>query len=167
MAQGDPRGVGVVPDRGVEILLETFAVRTHCPTWNFGGSIDATKEALQSERIKRRVLVGKNVCHRCTYNAALDEAIAEATTSESLGCPPEKIEALRLVQKMTKLGKKLHDPLAFTTLVNEDVCDLVEVEVSVNGRNEWGSTLPAVGSRTNTYAAVDFSFDRFVDTILE
>ena len=63
-------------------------------------------------------------------------------------------------------SKKLHDPLAFSALLDEGVCSLVEVTVESrigDTGHEWGSRLC---QGTGTFAAVDYDHDRFVAVIL-
>uniref|UniRef100_A0A7S4S041 Inosine/uridine-preferring nucleoside hydrolase domain-containing protein n=1 Tax=Ditylum brightwellii TaxID=49249 RepID=A0A7S4S041_9STRA len=167
VAQGGFCGGGVVPP-GTS-TMKKFEGLTHVQTWNFGGSRDATLLALSSGEIGRRVLIGKNVCHRCQYNDEFD-ALLKSCLSEMRPSPHKN--ALQWIDRALSAHytgnahgtrhKKLHDPLAFATLLNESVCDLREVEVSVQ-KNCWGSTLR---DETNTFAAVDYSYASFVATLL-
>ena len=56
-------------------------------------------------------------------------------------------------------NKKLHDPLAFAMVLDEEVCALREVAVD-RRQGKWGSTLAA---GTNTFAAVQA---RFLDSLV-
>uniref|UniRef100_A0A7R9Z176 Uncharacterized protein n=1 Tax=Pseudictyota dubia TaxID=2749911 RepID=A0A7R9Z176_9STRA len=125
--------------------------------------------ALSTDKIGRRVLVGKNVCHRCKYDENFDGSlrarIAEMPQSQYKTALQWVQRALSSSYGGSKLSpgkaKKLHDPLAFATLLDENVCVLREVSVGRKG-GHWGSVLC---DGTRTFAAVDYSSDSFLDSL--
>lgn len=179
VAQGGFCGSNVVNDDDNETKVETlpqFVGRTHYPSWNFGGCIDGALRALQADEttIGTRILVGKNVCHRCVYQREvleprLEEWVDVAAAARGRGKNQKKIHQQRQKAaawiQQTRQNKKLHDPLALATLIDpEGVCELREVRVDVQDETKhWGSTL-CPGTRT--FAAVDYSHERFLDAIL-
>ena len=90
VGQGGFCGVGVVPDTAP--TLPAFAGRRFYPTFNFGGNREAAEAALASKSIGRRVLVGKNVCHRCEHGAKDQARLGAAIRSMPRG---PHVEALR------------------------------------------------------------------------
>jgi inosine-uridine nucleoside N-ribohydrolase len=189
VAQGGYCGFNFARD-GSEVISK-FAGLTHVAFWNFGGSRDATLAALQAsqEIISRRVLVGKNVCHACIYDEYFDcrlkEYLAENANdgrkkAKASSKDHQYLQALQwldniLTAKYRKGGsitnrKALHDLLAFATMIDENVCELVEVAVDVTEDNRWGA-VPAtkagetIGS-TRTFAAIAFDGTAFVDALL-
>ena len=180
VGQGGFCGAGVVPP-GVPTLPKFSGTITHVSTWNFGGAIGATEAALASPSISRRVLAGKNVCHRCEYTAdfAADlgtqiarlDVARRGTRGDSGPGGPDHLRALRWFRDAmsgfyrcgkSPQNKKLHDPLAFSMVLDESVCTLREVAVD-RRQGKWGSTLAA---ETNTFAAVNFDQARFLDSLV-
>ena len=153
VAQGGFCGVGVVPDGAP--TLPQFAGKTHCATWNFGGSKDATLRALASDAIDRIVLVGKNVCHRCEYTQELHWLVQHGTTT----CAPNA-RAMQLFHQAMEhyieksRNKKLHDPLAAMCAVDEGIVSLREVLPDRDANNSWGAVLC---EGTGIFAAVDLT----------
>mmetsp|Transcript_4640 Transcript_4640/g.7191 ORF Transcript_4640/g.7191 Transcript_4640/m.7191 type:complete len:428 (+) Transcript_4640:53-1336(+) len=164
VGQGGFCGEGVVP-KEVPVLPK-FAGCTHVNTWNFGGGVEATMTALQSQQITRKVLVGKNVCHRCKYDSLIDQRL-QSYVRESSSKPHQKaiqwIQHAMSCQYSNKKLKKLHDPLAFATLLDEGVCTLREVEVQVQD-GKWGAVL---SEGTAIWAAVDYDTDMFISAVME
>lgn len=167
VGQGGFCGEGVVPNDVP--TLPQFEGRTHVQSWNFGGSVNAAMLALESPDIFRRVLVGKNVCHRCRYNDRAEARLRARISDMPASKHKEALEwihkALSAYTKDDGFGtkeKKLHDPLAFATLLDEEVCNLREVRVGREG-GCWGSVLC---DGTNTFAAIDFSYDFFLAALL-
>eukprot|EP00121_Abeoforma_whisleri_P010517 Awhi_evm2s9701 len=174
VGQGGFCGEGLIPD--TVSTLRQFQGKTHISTWNFGGSREATLLALNTKNITNRVLVGKNVCHRCLFDEETDERLRSHI--KRMKPSPHK-SALDWISKCLSTHylsnsyrtsskgdgnrfKKLHDPLAFATLIDERVCLLREVEIDVI-KGSWGST---ACEGTNTFAAVDYSHDLFIDVLL-
>ena len=123
-------------------------------------------------------MAGKNVCHRCEYTANfaadLDARIAKLDAARS-GVRGDRgsghLRALRWFRDAmngfyrhgkSPKNKKLHDPLAFAMVLDEEVCALREVAVN-RRQGKRGSTLAA---GTNTFAAVDFDQARFLDSLV-
>eukprot|EP00542_Grammatophora_oceanica_P020466 CAMPEP_0194041244 /NCGR_PEP_ID=MMETSP0009_2-20130614/13149_1 /TAXON_ID=210454 /ORGANISM="Grammatophora oceanica, Strain CCMP 410" /LENGTH=397 /DNA_ID=CAMNT_0038684663 /DNA_START=15 /DNA_END=1205 /DNA_ORIENTATION=+ len=192
VAQGGFCGEGVVPDSIP--TLPKFEGLSHVQTWNFGGSKEAAMLALQSEKIKRRVLVGKNVCHRCTFDGDMERrlqsrAAGERSNKRDGDDDPGHTAAIKWIYtaissryspkdmneggdsmdgaRKQKNSKALHDPLALATMLDEDTCSLRQVEVThvqECGHTLWGSELAEEDSRT--FAAVDYDHTRFVNSLL-
>lgn len=166
VAQGGFAGEGVVPrDR----QMEKFAGKTTCPTWNFNGNVVAAHAALGSAAIRRRVLVSKNVCHRSVYDAALHAALAAAVAEAEARGAVRRCAALRLVHTSMETylqhkpgGKKMHDPLALATALNEAVCQLAEVDL-FREAGGWGARLSPGSS---TWISVDYDDEAFRQTLL-
>jgi len=182
IAQGGFCGSNVIDDSSSEVMptLPEFVGHTYYPSWNFGGSIESALFALQSEQIGKRILVGKNVCHRCVYTDEMEQRVKEwaggAAASQQQrpgknkrrGALNQKIQQQRQTAAawilQTRKSKKLHDPLALATLVDEEnVCTLREVRVEMEDQTRhWGSVL-CPGTRT--FAAVDYDHERFLDAL--
>ena len=142
-------------------LFEKFRGRDFCRTWNFGGDVRSTELALASPAIGRRVLVGKNICHRDDnrYSSALHDRIRSAAARTG---HKQQQKALRLLHRCMseyggkrKKGKLLHDPLALSACIDESIFTFVEAKVKYDRQSRgWGS-FPKEG--TGTRVAVDFS----------
>lgn len=168
VAQGGFAGEGVVPQH---LQMPKFQGKVSCATWNFGGNCKAAQEALSSFAIGRRVLVSKNVCHRTQYDEAFHKAVGDAVTRAEIESPASsRCRALRLLRQSMdkyrrnqKKAKKLHDPLALATALDESVCELAEVSL-FRDRVGWGSVL-ADGS--GTWISVDYDDDKFRAVLLD
>lgn len=124
--QGGFAGEGVVPR---ELQMDKFAGKTTMSTWNFGGNITAAKAALSSAAIKRKVLVSKDVCHRVVYNNELHAGFGEAVDKARAQEMERRAVALGMLHaamdtylKLNSGGKKMHEPLALATALDESVC---------------------------------------------
>lgn len=162
VAQGGFAGEGVVPRR---LQMDKFLGKKSCPTWNFGGNVQAAEAALANPSIGRRVLVSKNVCHRVVYDAELHEAIRSAAEGAAASHNASRATALRLIfnaMEQYQKEKKLHDPLALATALDESVCTLAEVRV-FREKTGWGSCLQ---EWTNTWISVDYDDTAFKSALL-
>lgn len=144
-----------------------------CPSWNFGKGRQAekTSAALASPAIARRVCVSKNVCHRTLYDATWNEAVWSAVERAKVRGDGRRAKALGLLHKVMTWygehhpkGKKIHDPLALAVALDESVCELREVVLERNPKNDWGARL-APGS--GLWMPVDYSDARFKAALLE
>eukprot|EP00286_Rhodomonas_abbreviata_P001584 CAMPEP_0181289056 /NCGR_PEP_ID=MMETSP1101-20121128/678_1 /TAXON_ID=46948 /ORGANISM="Rhodomonas abbreviata, Strain Caron Lab Isolate" /LENGTH=419 /DNA_ID=CAMNT_0023393251 /DNA_START=228 /DNA_END=1487 /DNA_ORIENTATION=+ len=165
VAQGGFASKRVVPEHC--ITLPQFAHLEVCRTWNFGGNISAAKAALHSKRIGRKVLVSKNVCHRVKYDKEWHTFLAKVL--ERIPAGTSNRAALELVHaamtsylEKRKGGKKMHDPLALSVLLDERVCYLKEVEM-FERRGQWGCSM-SPGS--DTWISVDYDPLIFSSTLL-
>jgi len=169
VAQGGFAGEGVVPSN-----IETpFRGMTYCRTTNFGSDPRAAHRALRSKSIGRRVCVSKNVCHRTLYADGADgwHGAVLAALRATRGRPGRR-SALELMHKAMSNylartgGKKIHDPLALATALDESVCTLCEVELGSCGPKDeqWGCW-PRQGS--GTWISVDYSEAKFRTTLLQ
>jgi len=102
------------------------------PEFNFNGCPWAAKELVETRRVQKRMLVGKNVTHQVVYDDELHERLRVAgEQNRPLGLAHE-LMALR-----SERAKKLHDPLAAVALVRADVCTWQEV-APVKRNGCWG-----------------------------
>lgn len=170
VGQGGFAGEGVVPP---ELQMEKFRGMTYCSTWNFGGNPKAAHAALACDAIALKILVSKNVCHRAEYDEmlhrALEDAVARAPRHSmqeiSLGTLLEAMVASKYTPFIHREGgsvddrsttlKKIHDPLALATALDNNVCTLVEVRVKTN-KGKWGSSRCAPGDNSGVYISIDY-----------
>jgi pyrimidine-specific ribonucleoside hydrolase len=128
--------------------LSKFRGLRTCPTWNFGGNVNAAHAALSSDAILRKVCVSKNVCHDVVYDAEWHQVLAAAVQAHSAADPRcRRASALGMIHdRMGEYlrnkpgGKKLHDPLALAVALDESVCQLAEVSL-FSEKGHWGSVL--------------------------
>ena len=167
LGQGGFAGEACAQAAGVA-LFEKFRGKDFCATWNFSGDIRSAELALRSPAIGRRVLVGKNICHRDDnrYSRALHHKVRDAAAATA---DQAQEKALKLLYhcmdgyRSTK-GKLLHDPLALSACINPSIFKFIEAKVKYSPQKRgWGS-FPQKG--TGTQVAVDFSPARFVETML-
>jgi len=153
VGQGGFAGVGVVPEH---LILKKFKGKVTCPTFNFNGDPQAALALLSSDRIKKILLVSKNVCHDVYYDKSHHNSFIPFTKGMELFY---KIMEIYL-QKNDH--KKLHDPLAATVALNNDICSFEEVEV-YREKGEWGSKLK---KGTNTFISIDCNKNLFFEILL-
>lgn len=75
VAQGGFAGDSLVTP---ENRLAKFAGRETCPTFNFNGDVQGALLALSSNKIVKRTLVSKNVCHGISYDSSFHEEFKKA-----------------------------------------------------------------------------------------
>lgn len=165
LAQGGFAGDSLVAP---EHRLTKFAGRETCPTFNFNGDVLGALLALSSDKILKRTLVSKNVCHGITYDYAFHEEFEKALHGKltyedgdhtSMGLI---FKTMRSYLKRHPKGKMLHDPLAACVMINPDICTFEEVEV-YRSKGEWGAR-KAHDTRTKISVAVDIK--KFQETFL-
>jgi pyrimidine-specific ribonucleoside hydrolase len=141
VVQGGFAGDSVVPE---EHRLEKFKGKETCATFNLNGDVKAGLHVAETNLIKKKIFVSKNVCHGVVYDQAMHYRMLpdkNAYTGLSL-----------LYLGMTRYleyhpnGKAFHDPLAACVAIDESICTLAEVEV-YRQKGEWGSILKP-GSNT-------------------
>ena len=107
VGQGGFAGDNVVPK---EYRLEKFDGMNTCPTYNFNGDPKSALKLLESENIKERFLVSKNVCHGVVYDKELHDRLRPHVDKH----PGLKWMWLGMGRYLKKHAhKKWHDPLAF------------------------------------------------------
>ena len=156
VAQGGFAGDSLVAP---EDCLEKFAGRETCVTFNFSQYSKGAKAMLASDRIGRRELVSKNVCHGVVYDHDMHERVRplkDATAGLKL-----MHEGMDLYLDRTGQGKMFHDPLAACVVVDPTIVTFREVEL-YSQKGEWGA-MAADGS--NTFISVAVNEDRFFETL--
>jgi len=73
VAQGGFAGDNIVEP---EFRMKKFEGMITCATYNFGGDIAAADKALNTNKIKERLLVSKNVCHSLCYDKEFHKKLA-------------------------------------------------------------------------------------------
>jgi inosine-uridine nucleoside N-ribohydrolase len=152
VAQGGFAGDNIVPP---EKRLEKFDGKLVCPTFNFNGDPKAALALLESNKIEKRICISKNVCHGVYYTSELHkkyETVKDLTPGTKL-----IYKAMDIYLSKKKEGKKLHDPLAACTALDESVCELVEV-MPYRVKGQWGSKLI---KNTRTWISIDYDRDLF------
>lgn len=117
--------------------------------FNFNGCAEAAMEFAQSRSIQRRLLVGKNVTHHVLYDEDLHRQLREAG---------RRSRPLALAAELMTLrypgAKKLHDPLAASALLREEIFQWQEV-MPLRRNSEWSSTaMPGSGIWAATSADI-------------
>lgn len=168
VAQGGFAGEGVVPE---DMQMDKFRGMHTCRTWNFGGNVPAAKAALASMAITRKVCVSKNVCHSVYYDDEFHAALRAALDVQVTHAPhgPQAVAFRMMYDAMDDYlrhkpgGKKLHDPLAFATSLDESVCELAEVELYCQ-KGQWGARL-SPGS--NVFISIAYDASKFKAALLD
>jgi pyrimidine-specific ribonucleoside hydrolase len=159
VAQGGFAGDSVVPP---ELRLPKFAGRETCPTFNFNGAPLLAEEMIASDRIGKRFLVSKNVCHGVIYDQAMHARVA-ALPARTPGMNLV-YEAMSVYLSRRPEGKAFHDPLAAAVAIDRDVCTFREVEV-YRERGAWGAR--DAGRNTATFISIDIDRERFFGVLTE
>ncbi len=159
VGQGGFAGDNVVPE---EHRLEKFKGRITCPTFNLAGDISAAQNLLTDDRLKRRTLISKNVCHGVAWDRAFHDRVKAL---------PRRTDGLELcLQGMDQYlrkkpeGKLLHDPLAMAYAINRDVCEVTNVHL-YRERGEWGSQIPPFTNDLNAWISISVNRERFFETL--
>jgi len=157
VAQGGFAGDNIVPEN---LRLQKFDGMLTCPTFNFNGNPKGAEFLLNTYRIKKRVLVSKNVCHGVVYTKDLHNKYYNIKdTSE---CTKLIYKAMDIYLKKHPNGKKLHDPLAACTAINQNICTFKEVKM-YRRKGKWGANLD---DSTNTWISIGVDEDLFHKTFL-
>lgn len=145
-------GDNIVPP---EKRLPKFDGKEVCPTFNFNGDPKAAELLFASDKVKKRICVSKNVCHGVYYDKNLHEKYMEVKDKT----PGTQLvfKAMSTYLKKKPEGKKLHDPLAACTALNEKVCELIEVS-PFRRKGQWGAKL-VEGS--NTWISISYDKELF------
>lgn len=155
-AQGGFAGDNVVPE---EYRLEKFNGMITCPTYNFNGDPKGALYLLDSDRINRKYLISKNVCHGVKYDKEFHKKV-EPYQNESLGLKLIYDGMSKYLRK--KDAKAFHDPLAACTVADPSICKMTRVSM-YREKGKWGAK-PEYYSDTFISIAVDM--DKFVETLV-
>lgn len=127
------------------------------PEFNFNGCRWAAQKFVETDLFERRLLVGKNVTHRVSYDDTIHERLGNAgNTSYPLALAHELMS-----MRSQKRRKKLHDPLAASAVVREDLFRWEEV-LPTERDGKW-SSMPQRG--TGIWAATDVDENWFRDLL--
>lgn len=157
VAQGGFAGESVMPPENV---LDKFRGMERCQTFNFNGDINGARLALSSERIKKRFLVSKNICHGVVYDEHVHRFVGKYKDRWTGLNILHNGMGIYLAKK--KEGKKFHDSLAACVAIDRDICEFREVSV-YHRKDGWGSSLC---EGTNTFISVDVDQEKFWNTLI-
>jgi len=157
VGQGGFAGDNVVAP---EHRLPKFVGKITCPTFNFNGDTKSAFLLLETENISKKILVSKNVCHGIAYDNEMHERF-RPVKDKSIGLSLI-YSGMDLYLKKHKDGKLFHDPLAAAVMINNSICEFVEVEL-YRERGEWGSRPQ---NKTNTFITVSLDKEKFIETML-
>jgi hypothetical protein len=152
---------GFAGDNLVAEPLEKFRGRLTCPSFNPGGAPRDTLALLDSPRIGRRLFVSKNVCHGVVWTRELHAALLEHLSGPARTGLATMIAALDRYLLDKGVGKAMHDIVAAACVLDQRVCEFVEVEI-YRQKGEWGAR---AASGTNTWISVGFDEQRFLATL--
>lgn len=168
MAQGGFAGYNVVPE---EHVLPKFKNKLTFPTYNFGGSIKESSNALKHDGIKKRMLCSKNVCHNVIYDNELKTRLIDYIDTNK-DKNKNKYISIKLIYDALDRGyrgrnnrgegKKLHDLLPAICITYPDVCEWRQVEL-YNDKYGWGSNIK---EGTNTFISVSHDKQKFIEYLL-
>jgi inosine-uridine nucleoside N-ribohydrolase len=133
VVQGGFAGDSVVPE---EYRLEKFKGRETCPTFNLNADVEAAKLVVDTQQIKLKRFVSKNVCHGIIYDQEMHERIKPHRNNN----PGLKmmVEGMQFYLKNKPSGKAFHDPLAACVAIDPTICKYAEVEI-YREKGEWGA----------------------------
>jgi inosine-uridine nucleoside N-ribohydrolase len=120
------------------------------PEFNLNGCKWAASEFVASKRLRKKLLVGKNVTHQVLYDDDLHRQLQLAGAGNRPLALAHELMALR-----PDRTKKLHDPLAAAAMLREDLFEWQEV-MPVKLKNNWAS-ISCAGSGTWAATSVDIS----------
>lgn len=149
VVQGGFAGDQVVPE---EFQLEKFKGRNTCPSFNLNADIPAALHIIETNQIKKKTFVSKNVCHGVIYDQTMHERIKPHRHNNpgiSL-----LVDGMEFYLKNKPSGKAFHDPLAACVAIEPTVCEFREVQI-YREKGEWGSKL-----RDGTNMFISVSVDR-------
>jgi pyrimidine-specific ribonucleoside hydrolase len=107
----------------------------------------------ETNLIKKKIFVSKNVCHGVVYDQAMHYQIAPDKNAYT-GLSLLYLGMSRYLEDHPN-GKAFHDSLAACVAIDESVCNFAEVEV-YRQKGEWGSKLK---ESSNTFISI--SVDRW------
>lgn len=161
VAQGGFAGDNIVPK---EKRLSKFDGRITCPTFNLSADINAAHIVLNTDLIKEKYFVSKNVCHGVIYNDEMHRLLEPIQDrSQSL----KEIYHMMSVylNRRGKTGKAFHDPLAACCAIDLSIGQWRDVCLYMDGKTkEWGSNL---SDPPNVRIIVDYDHQKFLDTLFQ
>lgn len=153
--QGGFAGSNIV---AIEDQLKKFEGKESIRTFNFCCDIPSAMTVLNSNRVKTRHLVSKNVCHGTAYDSSLHDKITNVKKGISLQRIYDGMD-MYLVRKKKKM---LHDPLMALSFLNPNICNFEEIEMSEKS-GEWKAD---VKKGTNTFISVKCNYNQFYSNLV-
>lgn len=129
--QGGFAGDNVVPP---EHRLPKFNGRETCPTFNLNGDVEAARTLIQTERIRYKKFVTKNVCHGVFYDRAMHDRLPSGAHA---GLDLLK-EGMEVYFQRQPDGKALHDTIAAALAICPWAATWVEGKI-FRRKGEWGT----------------------------
>jgi pyrimidine-specific ribonucleoside hydrolase len=158
VGQGGFAGDNIVPE---EKRLEKFRGKTHCPTYNFNGNPVAAKYLLESDRIERKILVSKNVCHGVVYDKEFQEKLTPFI-QRYVGLIFIHQDIMDDYLKKHE-GKKFHDPLAGLVAIDESICEFEKNVVLERVQGGWGCKKV---EKSDIQISIDVDRKKMFDTLI-
>jgi len=134
VVQGGFAGDSVVPP---EHRLAKFAGKETCPTFNLNADRKAAQLVIDTNQIRCKRFVSKNVCHGVIYDQEMHERI-KPFKDRNVGLAMMYAGMEHYLQN--KSGKAFHDPLAACVAIDATICGWAEVALYTQ-KGEWGSRL--------------------------
>ncbi len=156
VAQGGFAGQNVVPEA---YQLEKFKGMLTCPTFNFNGDPSTALKLLSNENIIEKRLISKNVCHGVIYNQEMHEKFSYFKNN-SVGLNLI-YNGMSLYLEKNAFGKKFHDPLAACVLIDESVCEFVQVEM-FRKKGGWGCNFK---ENSSTWISIYGNIDKMIQIL--
>ena len=159
VVQGGFAGDNIMPP---ELILEKFAGKITCATYNLGGDKEAALYITANRaNIGVQHYISKNVCHGVCYNQELhDKLLPIVDEKKNLGLA-FVYRAMSIYLKNKPQGKLFHDPLAAAVAIDNSVCDFVRVSL-YREKGEWGSRLD---EDSNCYISVKYNKEKFENVL--
>lgn len=161
VVQGGFAGDNVVP---VEYRLEKFKGRITCPTFNLNADIKAALHIAETEQIKLKRFVSKNVCHGIVYDQEMHERI-KPFRNDNAGLNL-MVDGMELYLGKKPSGKAFHDPLAACVAIDPRICKYAEVEI-YREKGEWGCrNIERNGDVSDTFITIAVDREKFEKVLI-
>lgn len=147
VCQGGFAGDNVVPK---EHRLSKFDGKITCPTFNLNGDVPGAELLLQTDQIKSKVFVSKNVCHGLMYDKTRHFFIKDFRNEPGW----RTMRNFLCMYLKDHSFKMLHDPLAAAVAIDESFCTFANVEL-FREKREWGCR-PKEDSNTKITIAASY-----------
>lgn len=159
--QGGFAGDNVVPE---EYRLEKFKGRTTCPTFNLNADVKAALCVAETQQIKLKRFVSKNVCHGVIYDNEMHERI-KPYRHNNIGLDL-MVDGMDFYLRNKKHGKAFHDPLAACVAIDPFICQYAEVAV-YREKGEWGSRkIERNGPGSDTFISISVDREAFENILV-
>jgi inosine-uridine nucleoside N-ribohydrolase len=109
--------------------LEKFKGLDWCNTYNFNGAPKYALLLIESENIKQKYFVSKNICHQMEYTK--DKLVKDNNN--------DIIKNILSVYLEKKDSKKLHDLVALITAIEPDIITWIDGTFVRGEKGQWGS----------------------------